>query len=418
MTSQPTPTPAKPLDDLTVIDFTNALAGPFATLLLGGLGATVIKVENPDGGDPARSQPPYLGPDGTRMVREQDDHVSLSFIVRCRNKRGVTLNLKHPEAGALAERLLAHADIVVENYSPGTADRLGIGYDTARRLNPAVVYCSISGFGADGGPDRSRAYDTIAQALSGIMLTSGDVDAPPARLGIPMGDLVAPLFGVIGILAAVHHARRTGQGQHVDVSMVGALSAIVAQEPFDALERHGIPSRTGNAFPRLGAFGVFPARDGHVAICAPTDRMAHALFEVIDRPELVDDPRFRGRDGRVVNYRALHDAIGEWTGRHPTGRVVQAMQAAGVPVAEVRGPAAAARDPETVRRGETVPLAHPRHGIVDDVMGFGMPLRFSTLAADLDQPAPELGEHNEGTYGSLLGIAPDELRRLRGRGVL
>lgn len=410
---------AKPLAGLTVIDFTTALAGPFATLLLGGLGATVIKVENPNGGDHTRHQPPYLQPDGeTRLDRTGGDDISVGFIGRCRNKRSVTLNLKHPEGRRLAHQLLEHADIVVENYSQGVADRLDIGYAAARARNPAVVYLSISGFGADGPPEQGKAYDTIAQALSGIMLTAGEPGADPVKLGIPFGDLMAPMFGVIGTLAAVRHAERTGEGQHVDVSMVGALSAIVALEPFEALERLGIPSRNGNFVPRLGAFGIFPTREGHVAVCAPTDGFAHALFKLIQRPDMIDDPRFRTRDDRTANREPMYAAITEWTRQHPTGHVVAELRAAGIPAAAVRDPAAAARDPETMRRGETVRLPHPRHGLVGDPMGFGVPLRFSALSAELDGDAPGLGEHNEATFTGLLGLAPEELARLRDQGAI
>src|SRR5262245_56487739 len=261
----------KPLEHITVLDVTTALAGPFATLVLAGLGARVIKVENPVSGDTSRNNAPYLGVNGPTLTRQHADDVSISSINRLRNKLGVTLNLKHPQARDVFADLVAKSDVLVENFSFGVLDRLGVGYDFARTINPRIVFCSITGFGTtgDGGP--GKAMDTIIQALSGVMQTSGGPDDPPVRVGFPVADLGAPLFGVVGILAALHQAQRTGTGQHVDISMLGTVTSLLADEPFDALSRCGVPVRTGPTSPRLTPFGVYRARDGHVAICAPTD---------------------------------------------------------------------------------------------------------------------------------------------------
>src|SRR5580693_3978465 len=214
-----------PLGDITVLDLTTALAGPFATLLLAGLGAKVIKIENPaGGGDSCRSNAPYLGSAGATLARQHEDDISVSALNRLRNKLGVTLNLKHPEAQAVYADLVKKSDIVVENFSRGTLDRLGVGYVFAREVNPRVIYCSITGFGSTADASPAKAMDAIVQALSGTMMTSGGPDDPPIRVGVPIGDLTAPLFGVIGILAALHQAQHTGRGQHIDVSMLGALT--------------------------------------------------------------------------------------------------------------------------------------------------------------------------------------------------
>jgi CoA:oxalate CoA-transferase len=411
-------TSPRPLEGVTVLDLTIALAGPFATLLLAGLGARVIKVENPAGGDPCRSNPPYLGPDGATLARQHPDDFSISALSRLRNKLGITLNLKSPDAHAIVADLVRQSHVVVENFSRGTLDRLGVGYTFAREVNPRVVFCSITGFGTDADAGGGKAMDTIVQALSGVMLTSGLPNDPPVRVGVPFGDLCAPLFGVIGVLAALRQAERTGVGQHVDVSMLGALTAMVAAEPFDILERCGVPQRTGQTVPRLAPFGIYPTKDGFVAICAPTEIFARSLFTVVGRPELEHDPRFMTRDSRVMNVRELDAIVEQFTGSLTTTEAVARFEQAGVPAAEVRDPNAAVRDARLVARGETVPIVHPRYGPVDDVMGMGMPIRFSESVAGFDRPAPGLGEHNQLVYGEFLGYSAARIQDLEARHVI
>ncbi len=220
----------RPLEGVTVLDMTGALAGPFATLLLAGLGARVIKIENPTAGDSCRSNPPYLGRNGATLTRQNEDDVSISALNRLRNKLGITLNLKNPEAREVFADLVKHADVLVENFSRGTLERLGAGYDRVREINPRMIYCSITGFGSAGDPGSGKAMDAIIQALSGVMMTSGKPAEPPVRVGVPFADMCAPLFGVIGVLAALHQSKSTGIGQHVDISMLGALTMMVACE--------------------------------------------------------------------------------------------------------------------------------------------------------------------------------------------
>ncbi len=407
-----------PLAGTTIVDLTIALAGPFATLLLAGLGARVIKVENPSGGDPCRSNAPYLGAGGATLTRENPDDVSISALNRLRNKLGVTLNLKHPDAKAVFADLIRKADVVVENFSRGTMERLGVGYAFARAVNPRIVYCAITGFGSEGHDSGGKAMDAIIQALSGVMMTSGNTGDPPVRVGIPFGDLCAPLFGVIGILAALRQAERTGVGQQVDVSMLGALTSMVAAEPFDILERCGVAQRTGQTVPRLAPFGIYPTADGFVAICAPTEAFARSLFEAIGRPDLQHDPRFTTRDRRVVHDGELNALIEAFTRSMPTSEAAARFESAGVPAAEVRDPAAAIRDPRVQSRRETVPLEHPIYGTVDEVMGMGMPMRFSEATVGFDRPAPSLGEHNGTVYGDILGYSPARVADLRARQVI
>ena len=415
------PAPAsgpKPLDGLTVVDLTIALAGPYATFLLAGLGARVIKVENPAHGDPCRSNAPYVGRDGVSLTRVHDDDVSASALNRLRGKIGTTLNLKHPRAREVFTDLVRQADVVVENFSVGTLDRLGVGYEFARQVNPRIVFCSLSGFGADKASAGGKAMDTIIQALSGLMLTSGEPDDGPVRVGVPFADMVAPLFGVIGILAALQQRAHTGTGQHVDVSMLGALTSMVAGEPFDLLEKCGIPQRTGRMVPRLAPFGVYRSRDGFVAICAPTETFARGVFTAMGRPELALDPRFETRDARVAHVDELNALVEGFTSAHETAGLIDRLEQCGVPAAEVRSPRDAVRDHRVLRRGETMPLAHPAYGQVDDIVGMGVPIVFSESATGFDRPAPDLGEHNDLVYGRLLGYSPETIAALRADGVI
>ena len=410
----------RPLEDVTVLDLTTALAGPFATLLLAGLGARVIKIENPASLDSCRENAPYLGASGATLTRQHPDDVSISAINRLRNKLGVTLNLKHPDSKAVFADLVRKADMVVENFSRGVMDKLGAGYAFAREVNPRIVYCSITGYGSTGlgSQGSGKAMDAIIQALSGVMLTSGNEGDPPVRVGVPFADLTTPLFAVIGVLAALHQAQRTGVGQHVDVSMLGAMTMMVAGEPFDILERCGVPQRTGQTVPRLAPFGVYPARDGYLAICAPTEAFAKSVFIAIGRPELSNDERFATRDARVRHVAEVDAIVEQFTRSRTAAEAVATLEQAGVPAAEVRGPTEAVRDPRVVARGETVPLLHPEFGQVDDVYGMGMPIKFSAAWSGFDQPAPRPAEHNHAVYADLLGYSPERIERLRLDGVI
>jgi len=414
-----------PLEGITVLDLTTALAGPFATLLLAGLGARVIKIENPaGGGDSCRSNAPYLGSEGGTLARRHHDDISVSALNRLRNKLGVTLNLKHQEGRVVFGDLVRQADVVVENFSRGTLERLGVDYNFAQQINSRVVYCSITGYGSDGDPETvkapgtTKAMDAIIQALSGVTMTSGGPNDPPMRIGVPFADLTAPLFGVIGVLAAIHQAQRTGLGQHVDISMLGVMTMLVSGEPFDLLERCGVPQRTGQTVPRLAPFGMYRTEDGYVSICAPMETFAHALFRAIGRPELIADPRFATRDRRVINVSELDAIIESFTAARTSAEAIVALDEYGVPAAEVRNPQDAVRDPRVVSRGETVPLAHPKYGMVEDVYGMGLPIKFSRAQAGFDQPPPALGEHNLAVYGGLLGYSAERIEELKARQVI
>lgn len=408
----------RPLAGCTVLDLTTALAGPYATLLLAGLGARVIKIENPRQPDTARANAPWVGRDGVAMERRHDDDMSLAIMERARNKESVTLNLKDPRGRDLFLRMAARADAVVENYSAGVAARLGIGWDALHALNPRLVYTSISGFGANVQGAQNKAMDTIVQALSGLMMTSGGPDDPPVRVGVPFGDLSAPLFAVIGTLAALMQARLTGQGQHVDVSLLGAITAIVAAEPFDVMRRAGQPTRTGNTMPRLAPFGIFATQDGHLAICAPTDTFTDGLLQAMGRDDLRGDARFASRDQRVRHHGELHGLVQDWTRTLSSADAVQRLESHGVPCGRVRDPGEAVRDPRLLMRGETEAIEHPSYGAVGDIVVGGLPIRMTGSFTGFDRAAPWLGEHNDAVYGDWLDLGADERAALKAAGVI
>ena len=416
-----TDTPSGPLAGLTVLDLTHALAGPFASFLLAGLGARVIKIENPGAPDPCRQNPPYLGAGGVSLGRKGEDDVSVSALNRLRGKYGVTLNLKQARGREVFTDLLRQADIVVENFSAGTLDRLGIGYTFARSINPRVIYCSISGFGAtktNGTTGTGKAMDSIIQALSGLMMTSGAPGDPPVRVGVPVADLLAPVFAVIGILAALRQREIGGAGQQVDISMLGVLTSLVAAEPFDLLEACGMPQRTGLMVPRLTPFGIYESADSYVAICAPTEQFARGVFATIGRPEFETNPRFATRDARVAHVDELNAHIEAFTRTVPTAVLVPLLEQHGVPAAAVRSPAEAVRDPRVLARGETVPLDHPKFGRVADVVGMGIPITFSESAATSLRPAPSVGQDNALVYGEWLGYGLAGVEQLRADGII
>ena len=407
----------RPLEGLTVIDLTRALAGPYATLLLAGLGAHVIKVEDPKGGDLARDNSPYVGRDGISVERRHNDDVSISHLTRGRGKYGVGLNLKDPAAPEIFADLVRTADIVVENFTAGTAERLGVGYAAARAANPRIVYCSLSGFGADAkGGD--KAMDVIIQALSGAMYTSGEPNHPPVRFGVPIADMLAPVFSVIGILAAIEQRHRTGEGQHVDVSMLGALTSFVAIENWSALAAAGMPGRTGLTVQRLSPFGVFECADGYVAVVAVHEKLARGLFAAMGAPELGDDPMYASRDTRVANAIPLEARITAWTRTHNVVDVVAALEAQGVPVAPVRHPEEAMDDPRVVARGETVAIAHPSYPSDTDLRTAGIPIRFSAAETGFDDVLPiAIGAHNRDVYRAL-GYSEARIAALAGAGTI
>lgn len=408
----------RPLDGIRILDLTVALSGPYATLMLGGLGAEVIRVEAPGGSDISRTNPPFVGSNGFNFGANDAGDLALTTLNRARNKKSITLDLKTARGREILMRLVGECDVLVENMSEGVTARLGVDYESVRRANPRIIYASIKAFGEPSGYPDLKGMDVIVQALSGVMDATGFPDGPPTRVGLPIADMLAPLFSVQGILAALIQRGRTGEGQQVQVSMLDCLASWVAEEHFDVLARPGRPTRTGNFMDRLAPFGVYATRDGHVAIVAFQPNWLKSLLEVIGRPELAEDPRFASRGPRLRHAAELNAVIEGWTTIRTSDAVVKALlHERGVPAAKVRTPHEVVHDPLLHESGAIMNLRHPCHGDVGAV-GMGLPIRFSGSAAQFDQPAMELGASNDDIYLGLLKLSAQQLAELRESGII
>lgn len=406
-----------PLEGLVVLDFTTQLSGPLVTYHLASLGATVLKIEDPKGGDRVRAYMPFISPDGSvTSHREHPDALSLPTLNRTRGKHSITLNLKSPEARAIYRELACRADIVVENYAGGTADSLGIGYEATRAINPRIIYCSVSGFGA-GSMQGRKAMDGVIQAMSGLMMTSGEDGDPPVRVGMTIADSVAPLYAVMGINAALYRRERSGAGEYVDISMLGALTAFIAVEDWQAMERLGNKTRTGNSLVRASPFGVFQCSDGYISIAAGgQDHNAHALFRLMGRPEMASDPRYATLPERSQRDDELTALVNAWCGGQTVEDVEQALLHAGIPVSKVRTPAEALEDPMVNERREVVNATHPELGPLPGLKTYGLPIRLHSATYGHGAAAPRLGEDNDLIYRDWLGLGEDRLAALRAVG--
>ena len=408
----------RPLEGIRVLDLTVALAGPYGALLLGGLGAEVIHIETPGGGDIARTNPPFVGPNGMAFGTTSDQDVSLSIINRGRNKKSVTLDLKSGKGREIFMRLVKESDVVIENMSEGTAKRLKVGYEDVARVNPRIVYASVSAFGEPSVYPGLKGMDIIVQALSGLMEVTGFADGPPTRVGIPIADMVTPLYAVNGVLAALIQRGRTGEGQHVKVAMLDCLASMVAEEHFDISAQFGAAMRSGNSHDRLVPFGVYPCTDGHVSIVAFRPEWMKGLLDAMGRPELIEDPRFATRGPRMQHADALNAIIEAWTANMTTQELVhQLFDKRGVPAVVVRKPADVLHDPALHARGAVMQLQHPAMGKLTAV-GMGNPIQFSKANAQFDIPAQDIGEANADIYGGLLKMPAAEIEGLRSAGII
>lgn len=409
---------SRPLDGIRVLDLTVALAGPYASLMLGGLGAEVIRVEAPGGGDIARTNPPYVGDNGINFGAKAEGEVSLTILNRARNKKSITLDLKTNKGREILMRLAEKCDVVIENMSEGTTAKLKVDYENIRRANPKIIYASIKALGEPSPYPGLKGMDIIVQALSGIMEATGFPDGPPTRFGLPIADMVAPLYAVNGILAALIYRGRTGEGQHVKVSMLDCLASWVAEEHFDVFGRAGYPMRSGNFQDRLVPFGVYQTKDGYVAIAAFQTDWLRGLLDALGKPELIEDPRFSSRGPRMKNAAAMNAIVQAWTFELTSDDVVhELLEKRGVPSAKVRNPNEVLHDPRLHENGAVMNLVHPRLGDIGAV-GMGLPIQFSKSKAQFDQPAMELGAANAEVYGELLELSQEEIGELRKAGIV
>jgi CoA:oxalate CoA-transferase len=396
------PTPAaRPLDGIRILDFTRVLAGPLATALLADLGAEVIKIEPPQGDD-------------YRAIGPMKNGQSALFTVMNRNKKSLVLDLKQPEAVQLVQQLAAQADVVVENFRPGVAERLGMGPAALRQANPRLVYVSVSGFGQTGPYAHRPAYDIIVQALSGLMEATGEPEGAPTLVGEAVSDVVAGLFASWATLAALLQTQRSGQGQHVDVAMFDTTLSFLATSTARYLFTGEPARRVGNRHPLSTPFGVYRAGDGHFALAVLNHKLFQALADAMAQPALAQDPRFASDAARSAHEPLLRAAIEQWAAPLSVDQVVQRLEAAGVPAAPIWNIAQALDSPQAQARGLLQPVADER---LPGLRLPTQPVRFNGAAPNRAGRAPALGEHSEDLLAQLLGCGADKLTELRQAGV-
>ncbi len=392
----------RPLDDLVVVDLTRALAGPYCTMMLADLGARVVKVETPDGGDDTRGWgPPFY------------DGESAYFLSINRNKQSLALNLKDRRGRDLLLRLACRADVLVENFRPGTMDRLGLGYATVREMAPRVVYCSISGFGQTGPYRERAAYDLIVQGMGGIMGITGEPDGAPMRVGVAIADICAGMFAAYGILAALRVRERTGTGQWVDAAMLDGQVAWMTYMAANYFATGDNPPRVGSAHLNLVPYQPFPTRDGFVNVAVGSEGLWHKFCEALETP-IATDPRFATNADRVRNRAVLLEMLMPLFARRTTAAWVERLLRAGVPAGPIYRLNEVMEDAQVRHREMVVEVEHPRAG---RVRVNGVPIKFSETPGGVVAPPPVLGEHSEAVLREL-GCDAAEISALRRDGVI
>ena len=394
------------LDGIRVLDLTNVLAGPFATLHLALCGAEVIKIENPGGGDLARK----LG-----CVPELNQKLmGTSFLAQNANKKSITLNLKAEEGKEILRKLVATSDVLVENFRPGVMERLGVSYASLAAINPRLIYCAISGFGQTG-PDAFRpAYDQIIQGLSGVMAVNGDERLNPLRCGFPVCDTVGGLNAAFAIMGALYHRERSGEGQFIDIALLDSIMPLMGWVAANLLIGGQQPVPMGNDNFTAAPSGTFKTQDGHINIAANKQEQWQALCEVLGVPELTSDPRFEKRDVRKKNRRALTPLIEARLAERPTAEWVEALNARDVPSGAILGLEDALKQPQVAHRGvlQDVPVEG-----MGTLKLFGLTALFGKGHGSIDSAPPRLGEHTAEVLATI-GIDTGRLATLKHSGVV
>jgi crotonobetainyl-CoA:carnitine CoA-transferase CaiB-like acyl-CoA transferase len=396
----------KALAGIRVLDFSRVLAGPFCTMLLGDLGAEVIKVENPSGGDDTRHWgPPWAG----------DSGLSAYFASVNRNKRSLTLNLKSQTGRDLARQLATKSHILIENFKAGQMAEFGLGYEDLKQINPALVYCSITGFGQTG-PYRDRpGYDYVIQAMSGLMSITGPADGEPHKVGVAVSDVFTGLFAVTSILAALRHAEQTGEGQHIDIALLDSQIAALVNIASNYLVSGQTPERLGNEHPNIVPYQVFQASDRDFVVAVGNDRQFMALCKLIGQPELATDPLYADNPNRLKNRANLIDILQAVFKTQPASEWVDGLLAAGIPAGPINDVATSLNDPQVQARG----LIHeiPLDG--DDMLRMvGPAMKLSNTPAEVYLPPPLLGEHTDAILHDLLQIDETKLKQLHNSGTI
>lgn len=393
----------KPLEGLVVLDMTRVLAGPFAAMMLADMGADVIKVERPEGGDDTRAYPPFQNGE------------SAYFMSLNRGKKSITINLKHPQGKKLLKDLAQKSDVLIENFKPGTMDKLGVGYDELKKVNPRLVYAASSGFGQTGPYSARPAYDLIIQGMGGMMSVTGPDENTPTKVGSSVADIFAGLFTVIGVLVALSARERTGRGQLVDVAMLDCMVAVLENAVSRYLVNGVIPHPIGNRHPSISPFTTLATSDGAVNIAVGNNDIWARMCAVLDMEAFKDDPRFADNPARVENFNELKKILEERTKKNTSAHWLEVFDRVNVPNGPINTIAQVVTDPQVVARRMIVDVVHPVAGAMKIP---GVPIKFSDTPADVEAPAPVLGEHTESVLTSLLGLSKEVIEELRRDGAL
>jgi crotonobetainyl-CoA:carnitine CoA-transferase CaiB-like acyl-CoA transferase len=381
-----------PLEGIRVIDLTRVLAGPFCTMMLGDMGADVIKIEEPAHGDESRGWAPIVG------------EWSSYFLGVNRNKKSVALDLKHPEHAAALRSLVMQADVLVENFKPGSLRQLGFDYESMAAINPRLVYCSISGYGHTGPKAELSGYDVVIQGDSGLMAVTGQADGPPTRVGIAITDYLAGLYACQGILLAIIDRQRTDLGQHVDIALFDSLMSAMTLPVGILLATGSEPRRMGNEHPSIAPYETLQARDALVVIAVGNPRLWQQLCAALDAPELTADPRFATNADRLRHRPELKGELESRLGRWPVDELLARLEAHDVPSGRVRTVAEALADPQVAARDMVLEIGQSDRG---PLKALGNPVKLSRSPASLRLAPPRLGEHTNEILKALCSTTPE-----------
>ncbi len=392
-----------PLAGVRVLDLTRVLAGPFCAMLLGDMGAEVVKIEEPGKGDDTRSWPPFVGGEATY------------FMSVNRNKKSVTLNLKAPEGRRILRALVKRSDVLLENFRPGTMEKLGFGYRALAKVNPRLVYCSISGFG-ESGPEAHRAgYDLIVQAESGLMDITGFADGPPVKVGTSIADLVAGMSAAHGVTLALLARARTRRGQKVEIAMLDAMAALLTYQAGIYFATGQRPVRRGNAHPSIVPYEVFKAADAYLTLGVANNSLWAKCCAALDRPDLARDGRFDTEAKRVQNRDTLIPLLNEILGARTVEEWLKRFEAAGIPAGRIKTVAEVCESEHLKARGMVVTLPHPK---ASRVTVMGVPIRLHGTPGRAGAAPPVLGQHTDLVLRTLVGLSRAEILGLRRKGAI
>lgn len=406
------------LNDIRVLGVTVYLAGPFLGMTLARFGAEVIKIEMPGAGDVMRGMGPYADPEGVRAERKSGNDISSKFLKRSQGVKSITLNLKDPEGRQMFLELAKQSDVIIENLSPGSMKKMGLGFDDVAKVNPGIVYCSISGYGQEGAYANNPAHDHQIQAMGGLMDVNGHPDGPPTRVGAYISDLVTPLYAALSIMNALRHRDHTGKGQYLDASMMDTIATLLFMETLEENVAAGTPLRAGNNS-RYSPTGLYHAIDGDVFITVNDNGRWSRLCRGLDATDLIDDPRFKEPSDREANLEVLREELQQRFRQYTQEDAVRRLEEVDIPVAPVRTLSQVVDDEHYYRRGTFKPMRYSGFdGAVRGSFVAGFPVLFSGDALPDLAPAPTLGMHNEDIYGKLLGLSNDALGELSRKGII